>query len=426
MVKIISFLLLCLLPFLTNAQWVEQNSGVTSILRSVFFINAETGWASGDDGNILFTSDGGQNWVNQTPAATGTLNDIHFRNENSGACVGNGGYFTTGNAGQTWGFTQVSGVNIKTIHYSNDTTRWMGGDNKYLLRSSPSGSTTINLENPIFNWEVIDITSAENMVFVLVLFNNNSFYLYKSNDDFNTWTKNFLSSNTLNNKTRLFFLNENLGWIGGAFRFSSLIFPQLDKVINLGDSVATIFRPGFGSGFSHGMLSLYFINENVGWMSNNFTIFKTTDGGINWYSTQGADKRIFDITFIDENVGYAVGIDGKIYKTTNGGGPLTSIEGEDIVVKDFTLNQNYPNPFNPTTTISYQLPFTSQVSLKIYDVLGNEIADLVNDVKEAGRHEVNFNATSVSSGVYFYRLDAAPVESKENKFSSVRKMILMK
>ncbi|MFZ4619338.1 MAG: T9SS type A sorting domain-containing protein [Bacteroidota bacterium] len=85
----------------------------------------------------------------------------------------------------------------------------------------------------------------------------------------------------------------------------------------------------------------------------------------------------------------------------------------------FALDQNFPNPFNPTTSISYQLPKSGLVTLTIYDMLGKEIASLVNEVKEAGTYSVQFNATPLSSGVYLYRLQS-------NEFTSVKRMLLVK
>jgi hypothetical protein len=85
----------------------------------------------------------------------------------------------------------------------------------------------------------------------------------------------------------------------------------------------------------------------------------------------------------------------------------------------FTLEQNYPNPFNPTTTIRYALPQRASVSLIVYNTLGQQVATLVNDNQDVGYHEVRFNGSNLSSGVYFYRLQAgAFVEAK--KFVLVR------
>ncbi|MBI1932431.1 MAG: T9SS type A sorting domain-containing protein [Ignavibacteriales bacterium] len=80
----------------------------------------------------------------------------------------------------------------------------------------------------------------------------------------------------------------------------------------------------------------------------------------------------------------------------------------------FSLSQNYPNPFNPTTTISYQLPEKSIVTLKVYDILGREIAELVNETKDAGNHEATFDASNLSSGIYYYQIKAGDfVQSKK-------------
>ena len=85
----------------------------------------------------------------------------------------------------------------------------------------------------------------------------------------------------------------------------------------------------------------------------------------------------------------------------------------------YSLAQNYPNPFNPTTSIKYSVPKTVNVSLKIYDLLGKEVATLVNETKQPGFHTADFNASNLASGIYFYRIDAG-------EFTSVKKMMLVK
>ncbi len=98
---------------------------------------------------------------------------------------------------------------------------------------------------------------------------------------------------------------------------------------------------------------------------------------------------------------------------------LPIVEVDAGLPRSFELGQNYPNPFNPSTVISYQLPISSEVRLVIYDMLGREVATLVNGRQEAGRYSVSFNAASLSSGVYFYRLQAS-------NFVETRKMMLVK
>jgi hypothetical protein len=99
--------------------------------------------------------------------------------------------------------------------------------------------------------------------------------------------------------------------------------------------------------------------------------------------------------------------------------------------KEFTLKQNYPNPFNPTTNINYQIPELSFVTLKVFDVLGNEITTLVNEEKPAGKYEIYFNSHSgevrnLPNGVYFYRLQVYPANGGADSFTETRKMILLK
>jgi hypothetical protein len=87
--------------------------------------------------------------------------------------------------------------------------------------------------------------------------------------------------------------------------------------------------------------------------------------------------------------------------------------------KEFKLEQNFPNPFNPTTTIQYQLPQNARVTLKVYDILGSEVATLVNEEQESGYKEVQFNAANFASGMYVYRLQAGD-------FISTKKMLMVK
>lgn len=92
---------------------------------------------------------------------------------------------------------------------------------------------------------------------------------------------------------------------------------------------------------------------------------------------------------------------------------------QTIVPKEFVLEQNYPNPFNPSTTIRYSMPTAGNVSLKVFDILGKEVATLVNGYQQTGKYSVTFNALNLSSGMYFYRLETGSVKE-------VKKMILMK
>ncbi|GJQ43244.1 MAG: hypothetical protein JETCAE03_27420 [Ignavibacteriaceae bacterium] len=86
---------------------------------------------------------------------------------------------------------------------------------------------------------------------------------------------------------------------------------------------------------------------------------------------------------------------------------------------DYSLNQNYPNPFNPTTTISYSIKSAGDVTLKVYDMLGTEVANLVNERQEAGNYSIEFNAAELPSGIYVYRLASG-------NFMETKKLVLLK
>jgi len=98
---------------------------------------------------------------------------------------------------------------------------------------------------------------------------------------------------------------------------------------------------------------------------------------------------------------------------------IGSADGNESAITQYILEQNYPNPFNPSTTIKYSIPTSSFAQLKVYDVLGNEVATLVNEEKHAGTYEVKFNAEVLTSGMYFYKLNAG-------SFISTKKMLLLK
>lgn len=118
--------------------------------------------------------------------------------------------------------------------------------------------------------------------------------------------------------------------------------------------------------------------------------------------------------------------DGTIVVGTHGRGAFvgkisggTDVADNSIIPNQYSLDQNYPNPFNPSTKISYSLPASSKVSLKIYDSNGREVESLVNGVQAEGKHEITFNAANLASGVYFYRI-------LTNNFMQTKKMVLLK
>jgi len=151
------------------------------------------------------------------------------------------------------------------------------------------------------------------------------------------------------------------------------------------------------------------------------TILRTTDGGSNWI---GQDSRyanpLNDVSFTDSVNGTAVGYYGTILRTTNGGVTFVEANNEiSLPPTAYFLYQNYPNPFNPSTKIEFRITDLEFVSLKVYDILGNEITTLLNEELPAGEHAVEFNGLGLSSGIYFYQLRAGSL-------LETKKMILLR
>lgn len=141
---------------------------------------------------------------------------------------------------------------------------------------------------------------------------------------------------------------------------------------------------------------------------------------IGFVAGHGTTTDIQNYSYIDQNV--AAGTYSYRLKQIDYDGSITYSQEIEIDVKlpnVFELEQNYPNPFNPVTTIKYNLPKASEVALTIYDVLGREIKTIVNEQQQPGSYEVNWNASNISSGIYFYQL-------KTNDYVNTKKMLLLK
>ena len=159
--------------------------------------------------------------------------------------------------------------------------------------------------------------------------------------------------------------------------------------------------------------------DNVTYNSENVYEYGNVSYQVN---TQGIGNRIVRLKLIVEN-NFASNLSlAKIYadEYVLGKANVKQINyNENKPVTSYALAQNYPNPFNPSTTIKFEIPKNGLVTLKIYDILGSEVVTLVNEEKSVGRYELNFNASSLASGVYIYKIQV-------NDFISSKKMILLK
>src|SRR5205085_8999718 len=133
---------------------------------------------------------------------------------------------------------------------------------------------------------------------------------------------------------------------------------------------------------------------------------KTTNNGTNWTSQLipqniSPNMTFTNVNFRNSTLGWAIGEDGVILKTTNSGEPIGIQNITTTMPLNFKLSQNYPNPFNPSTIIEFDLPRTANTNLIVYNSEGKEIANLVNQELSPGRYKVTFDGNNISSGVYF-------------------------
>jgi photosystem II stability/assembly factor-like uncharacterized protein len=388
-----------------NLWELKSKSSINSYLYSVKFLDNNYGWVCGTGFLPVAanTTDGGANW-NSVNVPTNHLLDIYFINKNVGFAVGEASFVgRTTDSGNNWEDLSLGSVN-RSISFSDSLNGWIVGD-RYILKTTDGG----------FNWASQEFIGKElNACFFInsnlgwVIGNN---IIKKTTDGGLNWIDNIISGNYYN----IFFANEVDGWIAG--------WPG--KILKSSDGGINWFEQN--SGTNLGIFSVFGLDaENVWAVGDSGLILKSTNGGDNWIKQKINTNTFFlDVFFTDYNNGWVVGTSGAILHTTNGGVTFIEEENTSIQPKEYLLHQNYPNPFNPSTKISWQSSIGSWQTLKVYDILGNEVATLVNEYRNAGSYEVDFpsvetgRAPSLPSGVYFYQL-------RTGDYVETKKMILLK
>ena len=186
----------------------------------------------------------------------------------------------------------------------------------------------------------------------------------------------------------------------------------------------------FSMKINHGSDVEYAGVEMAGQMleGTNFLIGKSEQGkvytdGASFGTGLSKEGIIGYVLFTEKTAGnHTAGIESVIARNSGNLDLDVKFEGDNFgseIPKVFQLNQNYPNPFNPVTKIEYALPKDVKVSIKIYDILGRQVSVLVNDVQKAGYYKLDWNGSSLSSGIYFYQMVAGD-------FVAVKKMMLIK
>jgi photosystem II stability/assembly factor-like uncharacterized protein len=420
-----------LLTQICFAQWVQQTSGTTANSNAVHFENTTDGWAVGDSGIILHTTNSGQDWITQLSGTENPLHDLYFINEEVGWVVGGQGgtaasILHTTDGGTTW-TSQISGMSciLTGVSFINESTGWVvgsaGDGSGIILHTTNGGIIWISYEQDEIKfgfWYNKVCFRNENEGIVSCNLSLVGPYcccgfVERTTDGGMTWdTVSALPENKMNG---ISFIDSNTGWVVGD---CEVIYKTtnggLDWIAQHSGDIETV------------LFSVCFTDENNGTaVGVNYepgevataTIYRTIDGGQNWLSQPSGitDKSLRGVSFTDANNGWAVGDGGIIIRTTNGG--VNFIEDEVDHPREFSLSQNQPNPFNPSTKIKYSIPQSSNVELKVFDILGNEIETLVSEERPAGIYEITWYAESLPSGVYFYRLQADElIETKKMLF----------
>lgn len=387
-------------------KWFDQPNMLWQRLYDVNFRDYQNGFAIGEHGTFLKTTDGGANWIEKQIAFNGHFFKFAEPSQNSFFAVGEFGalYKSTDN-GEVWKKVIIpTNVNLRSLRMDFSFNGWVVGD-KGFSASTTDSAKTWNIQILDSTKNLFDIASFDDGRKIIV---GSGGYIFVSNG----YGKEFSSINspTTASLQSVKIYNNTTIWIAGD---SGTVITSTDR----GSTWQNINVP-----LNVKLNDLHIINESsVFVVGENGKIFYTNNGGVNWYAQYSADSHdLFAVTFIDSAYGIAVGNDGTVLKTTEPG-TLTEFKEPLVLLPiGFNLYQNYPNPFNSSTIIRYQLPNSGHVELKIYDLLGREVKTLINEDKKIGSYEVMFDGSLLSSGVYFYRIQVG------DNFIEVKKLVLLK
>ncbi len=444
------FLLLAFAPPLNLINgWYQQfmpNLGGRQI-SDIFFLDSLTGWAvtnslgQNDTAYVLKTSNSGDNWTIQYRKVqqwTG-YSRIYFLNQNIGFSCGVSQY----NAMTGFNKSTDGGISWISLNVPDPTENYLDMsilniDTQWLVTPEPFAGGVYFTSNGGTNWthQFSGGNQNPNKIYMfnerIGFISNNSALpnIYKTTNSGVNWIINLVNENF----SDMYFIDSLIGWK------CSTVFNQADssvkKTTNGGTNWTKEQLP-YGQNITQfGMARFSVINKDTLWGVGNVLTFpnnqqrgillRTTNGGNNWmYQIPDTTIHIYNyyyINFINKNNGWAYAVNSGIH-TTNGG-DTTFYTGIQKISKniptEFNLEQNYPNPFNPRTVIGYKLKVACFINLKIYDITGKYIIDLVNQKQNAGIYQVDFSGSGLSSGVYFYSLYV------DEKLIDTKRMILLK
>jgi len=412
--------------------WKHVDNDIKPTFWSVWFTDTNNGVAVGDsstsaggytDAKVFSTTDGGNNWVLRQSIINATLLGVHFPTKSTGYAVGFNGsnaiYSKTINNGLTW----TSGVinNFKgrlwSVFFYDANSGIAVGDSGIVMKTTDGGdswarkisNTSNNLFYVHFTYNILTNTPPADTGYIAFAVGGSGAY-YKSKDYGESW--NPITTPMSNYSIYgIHAVPRKVIWLVGS---SNNIYKST--------ATGTFVKQILPSSLYANWIGVYASDENNACVIGEYgDVVVTTDGGNTWQSQIATKNNLNAVHFENKNVGWIVGEGGTILYTSNGGN-IVEVKRDrqsNVLPSKYVISQNYPNPFNPTTTINFSVPKTSFVTIKVYDVLGREVITLVNENKPVGNYIVQFNASKITSGIYFYRMESG-------SFSETKKLLLLK
>lgn len=386
--------------------WTPQNSGTSSTLYRVQFINTNVGYATGDGGLVVKTIDGGSNWISVPVSTSFPVRDLSFINDSTGWIItGNpdnsmnsGAVWKTTNGGTNWEQQPLGTTQARLgISFVSSDRGWACGANNgpWDIRATTNGGTSWFLQSGSgFGWiyDIDCISSDFGWSVGVVYFPSSTGFVIKTTDGGTNWNQQ--------NTGNVPFL------YGVGFVDSDHGFVVGDAGTVLGTTNGGSSWSSLDAGTSANLIDLSFISNSEGWVcGDGGTVLMTTDGGSTWDPLPtGLGLALRGICFLDSISGWVVGDSGVILKYSPEQNGIT--ESGLSQPNNHTISCNYPNPFNSRTFISFRLREANEVRITIYDFLGRRVRTLLDEYSQAGTHNIIFDASGLASGIYFYHLQA--------------------
>lgn len=403
-------------------------SGTNSDILAIDFVNDNLGWVAAYNGAVAKTTDGGLTWNIISTIGGSNPWDMDFVDSLYGWIAGTGErIFGTSDGGVTWNQQlAVGGLGTYGISFYDRMNGVAGGTGGNTYYTTDGGTIWNNAIAPP-STSVWGIHIASNSIATIALAACASGYVFKSIDGGRNWTEE--PRQTISTFDDVWMINPGAAWVVGN---SGAVLKFFDP------NLVPVELISFTASFIDNSVELKW-NTSSEKNNRGFEIEKSAGGAstvlsTSWQTAENNWERIAFVNgagtttdeqnyfYVDNNLS-----NGKYFyrlKQIDFDGSFNYSNEIEIDIKapfEFMLCQNYPNPFNPETVIRYQLSAFSHVVLKIFDVLGNEVATLVNEEKEPGIYHSQFSIinSQLPSGVYFYKLQAGG-------FSDVKKLVALK